>query len=105
MALAFRYSARTGLLEDEEAARVAAHLDRAGLGSTIPDFAQDADRLIAHMRQDKKAEAGTVPLILARGIGQAFVSRETDLEDVRAFLAAEIAHNLAASLDAGSSPA
>ncbi|MGB3722304.1 MAG: 3-dehydroquinate synthase [Pacificimonas sp.] len=91
MALAFRYSARTGLIGKDEAARVAAHLDGVGLGSEIPDFAQDADRLIAHMRQDKKAEAGTVPLILARGIGDAFVSRETDLDDVRAFLAKEIA--------------
>ncbi len=90
MALAFRYSARMGLLPADEAARVAAHLNRAGLGSTIPAFASDADRLIRHMRQDKKAEAGTVPLILARGIGQAFVSRETDLADVHAFLAAEL---------------
>ena len=38
----------------------------------------DAGRLIEHMRGDKKAEAGKLTFILARGIGQAFVSRDVD---------------------------
>ena len=38
------------------------------------------------MRNDKKAEASTVPFILLRGIGEAFVARDVDLTDVAAFM-------------------
>ena len=30
------------------------------------------------MRQDKKAEAGTLTFILVRGIGEAFIARDVD---------------------------
>ena len=91
MALAFAYSVRLGLCKPAEAAAVEAHLKRAGLTTTLPAFAADPDRLIAHMRQDKKAAAGRVPLILARGIGRVFVHADADLDDVRHFLAERIA--------------
>ncbi|MHB9881263.1 3-dehydroquinate synthase [Pacificimonas sp. ICDLI1SI03] len=91
MALAFRYSARRGLCPAEDARKVERHLQAHGLSTRIPDFAADPDRLIAHMRQDKKAVSGKVPLILARGIGRAFVAHDVDLEDVRSFLSEEIA--------------
>ena len=42
--------------------------------------------MLHHMRQDKKMKAGTLPFILARGIGQAFVARDVPLADVEAFL-------------------
>ena len=48
-----------------------------------------ADRLIGHMRKDKKAESGSLTLILVRGIGQAFVSRDVPEAELRAFLAEE----------------
>jgi 3-dehydroquinate synthase len=41
------------------------------------------------MAQDKKAEGGQLTFILARGIGQAFVAREVDAEQVRGFLIEE----------------
>ena len=48
-----------------------------------------ADRLVGHMRMDKKAENGSLTFILTRGIGQAFVSRDVAEADLRAFLAEE----------------
>jgi len=38
------------------------------------------------MRQDKKAQAGSLTFILARGIGQAFIARDVAEGDVAAFL-------------------
>jgi 3-dehydroquinate synthase len=38
----------------------------------------EASKLVEHMRGDKKAEAGRLTFILARGIGRAFVTREVD---------------------------
>jgi 3-dehydroquinate synthase len=40
------------------------------------------------MMHDKKADGG-LTLILAHGIGQAFVARDVDLETVRRFLVAQ----------------
>ena len=38
------------------------------------------------MLHDKKMAAGTLPFLLARGIGQTFLSRDVALDDVAAFL-------------------
>jgi 3-dehydroquinate synthase len=48
-----------------------------------------ADRLIAHMAQDKKAEGGRLTFVLATGIGQACVAKGVDAEAVRGFLLSE----------------
>ena len=89
MALAFRFSARRGLCSQEDAGRVAAHLDRVGL-PTRPSLGTPAS-LVAHMTHDKKASAGRVPFILARGIGEAFVDQSVELSEVESFLAEELA--------------
>ena len=89
MALAFRFSARRGLCSQEDAGRVAAHLDRVGL-PTRPSLGTPAS-LVAHMTHDKKASAGRVPFILARGIGEAFVDQRVELSEVESFLAEELA--------------
>ena len=54
-------------------------------------LAAPAHTLIHHMRQDKKMKAGTLPFILARGIGKAFVARDVPLAEVEAFLAGVVA--------------
>ena len=41
------------------------------------------------MAGDKKAEGGALTLILARGIGRAFVAKGVDAAKVRAFLIEE----------------
>ena len=48
-----------------------------------------ADRLIAHMQQDKKAQAGSLTFVLARGIGNAFVARDIEQSELKRFLVAE----------------
>ncbi len=89
MMLALLYSARLGLMTLQDAVRAEKVLSRAGLATRIPDLAggpYPAARLIAHMRQDKKVRGNSVPLILARGIGHAFIQPDSDLADVEAFL-------------------
>ncbi|MCI4643689.1 MAG: 3-dehydroquinate synthase [Hyphomonadaceae bacterium] len=89
MALAMRYSVRLDLMTLQDAARAEAVLKRAGLTTRLSDLAggpYPPSRLIAHMRQDKKVRGNSVPLILARGIGHAFIHPDSDLADVEAFL-------------------
>lgn len=92
MALAFDFSAAQGLCSGQDAARVKAHLNRAGFITDIrqlPGAPFDAEALLAIMASDKKAEAGSLTLILARGIGQAFVQKAADAEALGAFLKRE----------------
>jgi 3-dehydroquinate synthase len=88
MALAFDLSARRELCDVMDAARVRAHLAACGfeLSPTRLGLAAPPAQLVHHMRQDKKMSAGTLPFILARGIGKAFVARDVPLGDVEVFL-------------------
>jgi 3-dehydroquinate synthase len=91
MALAFRYSVRLGLCPAEDAARAASVLKRAGLPTTLAEANVTADgaKLVEFMLHDKKMNNGTLPFLLARGIGQTFLSKDVVLDDVAAFLDAE----------------
>jgi len=88
MVLAFDFSVERGLCPRGDADRVRAHLAASGLPVTLAGAGIDASgaALVAHMRHDKKAEAGRLPFILARGIGAAFVDRSVALEEVEDFL-------------------
>ena len=88
MVLAARYSARIGLCDADVGERLTAVLDRAGMVSEIAalPLACGGDRLVDHMRQDKKASGNSVPLILLRAMGDAFVRPDADLADVALFL-------------------
>ena len=95
MMLALLYSARLGLMTLQDAVRAEKVLSRAGLATRIPDLAggpYPPARLIAHMRQDKKVRGNSVPLILARGIGHAFIQPDSYLADVDAFLTEATGH-------------
>jgi 3-dehydroquinate synthase len=92
MALAFRFSAAQGLCASQEAARAAAAIAAAGLPTTMADISAtpfEAARLVLHMAQDKKAEAGRLTFILARKLGEAFVAKDVDAGAVTAFLKQE----------------
>jgi 3-dehydroquinate synthase len=97
MAMAFDLSAKIGLCSSADAARVRRHLGAVGLPVRLRTIggdnhrSWDAARLIEHMRGDKKAEAGKLTFILARGIGQAFVTREVDEAALRGLLDTAIA--------------
>lgn len=88
MVLAARYSVRRGLLSAEDAARVAAAVSGAGLPAEISalGLACDGRALADHMLHDKKVDAGTLPFILLREIGAAFLDRDVALDDVAEFL-------------------
>jgi len=93
MVLAARYSVRRSLMHGQDAERVAAHIAAAGLPASISALGMDCDgaALTAHMLHDKKMDAGTLPFLLMRGIGQTFLAKDVDLADVAAFLDAELA--------------
>lgn len=88
MALAFAYSARRVLCLGRDAERVAAHLRAVGLPDSFAaaGITASGTTLVDHMRHDKKMDAGTLPFLLARGIGQTFVDHSVDLTDVASFL-------------------
>jgi len=92
MVLAARYSARRGYVSNTEAARVAAALRSAGMESEIASLGMQADgtRLASHMLHDKKMDAGTLPFVLLRRVGEAFLDRSVPLEEVAAFLDEEL---------------
>ena len=88
--MAFRFSARLGLCEEDDARRVETVTSAAGLPTLLEQVgAFDADRLIALMAGDKKAEGGALTFILARGIGRAEGVKGVDPARVRDFLIAE----------------
>ena len=55
-------------------------------GLAAAGIAASGARLVDHMRHDKKMAAGTLPFLLARGIGQTYLDKTVDLADVAAFL-------------------
>jgi 3-dehydroquinate synthase len=68
---------------------VRAHLRAMGMKTDLSDIAgdlPDADQLLALMAQDKKVVDGQLRFILARAIGQAFVTAEVPPEAVRGLL-------------------
>lgn len=93
MVLALRYSARLGLMSPEHAARAADLIETSGLEpelSRLPGGPYQAEPLVEAMKQDKKARGGQVPLILAKGLGEAFIYPNADLTDVQDFLQEEL---------------
>ena len=97
MQLAFDLSARLGLCPPEVAARVRRHLAAMGLPTEIAPAAggaPSAATLIAHMRKDKKVKDGRVTLILARGIGDAFVTAAVAPAQLESFLADAVARGV-----------
>ncbi|MGR3634252.1 MAG: 3-dehydroquinate synthase [Limimaricola soesokkakensis] len=84
-ALAFDLSARLGLCAQEDPSRVRAHLAEMGMRadlSAIPGDLPPAEALLGLMRQDKKVQDGKLRFVLARGIGQAFVTSDVQPEAV-----------------------
>lgn len=85
-ALAFEVSARLGLCPQEDPSRVRAHLRDMKMKVDLSDIEgelPDADGLIALMGQDKKVVDGKLTFILARGIGEAFVTSDVASNVVR----------------------
>ncbi len=93
MVLAARYSARRGELSASDAQRVADAIAAAGLPSDVRqlNLSCDGQKLADHMLHDKKMDAGTLPFILLRGIGEAYLANDVELSDIAVFLDEQIA--------------
>ena len=92
--MAFELSAHLGLCPAADAARVRRHLASVGLPTgleSLPGRTWNAEILIDHMTRDKKVRDGRITFVLARGIGQAFLTNEVDLGDVADLLNVAIA--------------
>lgn len=88
-ALAFETSMRLGFCAQEVPSRVREHFrmmeqkfELADIKGSLPN----ADRLLELMGQDKKVKAGKIAFILAKGIGNSFISRDVDIAVVRSVL-------------------
>ncbi len=95
MILALDLSRRMGLCPGQDVDRARRHFAAVGLPmdiASIPGGREwSAEKLIGHMRHDKKVLAGRMRFILARGIGDAFVTADVDENDVAEVLERSIA--------------
>ena len=92
MVLAASYSTRRGLMEAREADRVAQHFSAVGIRSELRSLGLNCDgrALVAHMLHDKKMDSGTLPFVLLRNIGEAYLAKDVALDDIAAFLDDEL---------------
>jgi 3-dehydroquinate synthase len=92
MALAFRYSVARGHCPAADADRVSTLLRAAKLPTNLREAGVECGGavLAAHMAHDKKASGGNIPFLLARGIGETFLAKDVDINDVAAFLDTEV---------------
>ncbi len=88
MVLAARFSAARGLLPRASAEHVARHFAELGMASEIASLGLNCNgsALTAHMLHDKKMDAGTLPFVLLKSLGEAFLAKDVALEEVAAFL-------------------
>ena len=87
--LAFELSARMGLCSQEDPSRLRAHLRDMGMKVDLADIdgdLPDVEGLLDLMGQDKKVFDGQLRFILARGIGDAFVTADVPRDKVLAVL-------------------
>jgi 3-dehydroquinate synthase len=89
MVLALELSTRLGVCPREDRDRLRGHLRAAGLPTVVSDLPRrdwSAAALLDRMKHDKKVRSNTLTFVLARGIGEAFVSRDVPLVEVRRLL-------------------
>ncbi|WP_294123838.1 3-dehydroquinate synthase family protein [Sphingomonas sp.] len=88
IALAFRFSSELKICPAADTERVISHLAKSGLPTRLADvgLAKAGGRLVEWMRRDKKSSQSRVALVLARGIGKAFLETAVDAERLAAFL-------------------
>ena len=94
MVLAARFSARRGEISGQDASRAAIAIGASGLPAEIAELGLSCggDTLVDHMRHDKKMEgSGTLPFLLLKGLGEAYMARDVELSDVAQFLDEELA--------------
>jgi len=86
LVLATHLSAMLGFCGVDDVRRVAAHLAHVGLPVAVAGL--PVERLLDHMKRDKKMRDGRLTFVLTRGIGQAFTSSDVPEAAVRQTLLA-----------------
>ena len=89
MVMACDLSVRLGLCPPKDRDRVRRHLQASGLPVNLEGVAGpawSADAILDKMGQDKKVRRGSLTLILVKGIGKAFITRDVGVDDIRAVL-------------------
>ncbi|WP_417450435.1 3-dehydroquinate synthase [Kordiimonas sp.] len=91
MMMALELSMRMGLANPADLARASGHLEAVGLKTKAAHIGRelDADKLLSHMAQDKKVDAGEIVFILGP-IGGAATRKGIDLDLVRQVLHSSI---------------
>ncbi|PKU22774.1 3-dehydroquinate synthase [Telmatospirillum siberiense] len=93
MVLAFDLSVAMGLCPAADRDRLVRHLHTVGLPVCLPPLPGgewSVERLLAHFGKDKKVKDGRVTFVLARGIGQAFLSPDVPAATLKNVLDAAI---------------
>ena len=91
--MAFTLSSQLGLCPSQDSARVRRHLERMGLPVSASQMGLGtltADVMLGHMRQDKKVSQGQLTFILAKGIGQSFITNDVSEDAVKEMLQAAL---------------
>ncbi len=94
MAMAYRYSQTLGLCSGQETVRAEKGILALGLETDVRKLSggpYQANALLEHMMHDKKTELGKLTLILAKGIGQSYIEKQVDADQLLAFLKTETA--------------
>jgi 3-dehydroquinate synthetase len=93
MVLAAKCSHKLGYLAAEDVSRIEQHMKAMALLVTPKQVRQqwDAEALMQHMANDKKARDGKLTLVLMKAVGRAYVAHDVDAELVRALWEEELA--------------
>jgi 3-dehydroquinate synthase len=88
ISLAFLFSAEAGLCSQSDADRVISHLQGCDLPTRLAEvgLVGRGGRLVPWMERDKKNKLGKIALILAKGIGRAFLEPQVDSRRLSDFL-------------------
>ena len=87
--LAGRISCRLGDISEDDCRRIQDVLQKAGLPSS-PNKDIDIDEILTFMMRDKKQHHKSVPLILLKSIGEAYISSPYGKEELRELIQEEL---------------
>lgn len=83
--LAFQLSERMAICPTGDLHRVQNHFEQTSV-PLLSSFSFTLERLLQHMTKDKKMADGKLTFVIASGIGKSYLSRDVDMEDVKAVL-------------------
>ncbi len=85
MVLAAQFSQQLGLLEANDVQQVIDLCKDAGLPTEVP-AGITADEMLVHMSRDKKVEDNKIRLVLLKSLGEAFITDDYSLAELKIFL-------------------